>query len=102
MEDTRRSQHQQKKQNRQKNGHLPANHLPQAEDNGEVQENKFPKENAGEYEIASGKTIDALILGLGIPEGLVKLVFINGKRQEKDYVMQDGDRVGLFPPVGGG
>jgi len=63
---------------------------------------KFIPENADEFEVASGKTIDALILDLGIPEGLVKLIFINGKRQEKDYVMQDGDRVGLFPPVGGG
>lgn len=59
-------------------------------------------ENAGNHEIKEGQTIDDLIQDLGIPRELVKLIFVNGKKQESTYVLQDGDRVGLFPPVGGG
>ena len=59
-------------------------------------------ENAGNHEIKEGQTIDNLIQDLGIPRELVKLIFVNGKKQESTYVLQDGDRVGLFPPVGGG
>ena len=63
---------------------------------------KYIPENADEHAIVPGKTIEELIFDLDIPDELVKLIFINGKRQEIDYVLQDGDRVGLFPPVGGG
>lgn len=50
----------------------------------------------------SGGTVQELITGLGIPENTVKLIFINGVHGKKDTVLKDGDRVGLFPPVGGG
>ncbi|MCG8642228.1 MAG: MoaD/ThiS family protein [Desulfobacterales bacterium] len=59
-------------------------------------------ENAGNHEVKEGQTIDDLIQSLGIPQGLVKLIFVNGKKQDRNYVLQDGDRLGLFPPVGGG
>lgn len=59
-------------------------------------------ENACNHEVKEGQTIDDLIQDLGIPQGLVKLIFVNGKKQDRTYVLQDGDRVGLFPPVGGG
>ncbi|RJP43874.1 MAG: MoaD/ThiS family protein [Desulfobacteraceae bacterium] len=52
--------------------------------------------------MASGETVRDLITGLGIPEKTVKLIFINGVHGKKDTVLKDGDRVGLFPPVGGG
>jgi sulfur-carrier protein len=39
---------------------------------------------------------------LGIPPGEVKLRFVNGKQAKDDQVLAEGDRVGLFPPVGGG
>lgn len=50
----------------------------------------------------SGGTVQDLITGLGIPENTVKLIFINGVHGKRDTVLNDGDRVGLFPPVGGG
>ncbi len=53
-------------------------------------------------EIHNDTTIAKLILDLGIPDEMVKLIFINGKRQDRAYRLKHGDRVGLFPPVGGG
>lgn len=35
------------------------------------------------------------------PEGAI-ITLVNGLRQPLDYVIRDGDRVGLFPPIGGG
>jgi sulfur-carrier protein len=52
--------------------------------------------------MAPGETVQDLITGLAIPENKVKLIFINGVHGKKDTVLKDGDRVGLFPPVGGG
>jgi sulfur-carrier protein len=52
--------------------------------------------------MAPGETVQDLITGLGIPENTVKLIFINGVHGKKNTVLKDGDRVGLFPPVGGG
>ena len=54
------------------------------------------------YEIKDGTTINELMADLGIPHGIVKLIFINGRKQDRDYCLRQGDRVGLFPPVGGG
>lgn len=54
------------------------------------------------YEITQGTSILDLIDDLSIPAEEVKLIFVNGKKQERDYVLEPDDRVGLFPPVGGG
>lgn len=54
------------------------------------------------YGIHEGTTINQLITNLGIPNDIVKLIFINGKKQDRNYRIQHKDRVGLFPPVGGG
>ena len=53
-------------------------------------------------EIPEGTNVGNLILDLGIPRELVKLIFINGKRKDSKYRLKNNDRVGLFPPVGGG
>jgi len=39
---------------------------------------------------------------LGLPDKSVKLIFINGVHAALHTALKDGDRVGLFPPVGGG
>jgi len=39
---------------------------------------------------------------LKIPVEAVKIVMINGKRVAMDHYVEEGDRVALFPPVGGG
>jgi molybdopterin converting factor small subunit len=39
---------------------------------------------------------------LKIPREEVKVAFVNGKWEEESYLLQEGDRIGIFPPVGGG
>lgn len=46
--------------------------------------------------------IGDLIAMMGIPETSVKLIFLNGIHASRSAELKDGDRVGLFPPVGGG
>lgn len=54
------------------------------------------------FSIQEGSTVIDLFEVLGILGEDVKLIFVNGKRRNSDYVLHEGDRVGLFPPVGGG
>ena len=43
-----------------------------------------------------------LLAKLQIPAEEIKQFFVKNKRQGLDYVLKDGDRVAVFPPVGGG
>ena len=63
---------------------------------------KYLPDNSEGLEISEGTTVEKLILDVGIPKELVKLIFINGKKQNRSYQLKNNDRVGLFPPVGGG
>jgi molybdopterin synthase sulfur carrier subunit len=63
---------------------------------------KYLPDDSEEFKLPEETTVGQLFSDLEIPESLVKLIFVNGKRQNTDYQLQDNDRVGLFPPVGGG
>ena len=63
---------------------------------------KYSSDLSDPYPIKSGATAGKLIDQLKIPRDKVKLIFINGVRGSFSTALQDGDRVGLFPPVGGG
>lgn len=54
------------------------------------------------FETLPGETVGQLIGRLGIPPDEVTLRFVNGKAMPPETELKDGDRVGLFPPVGGG
>lgn len=58
--------------------------------------------NAAELVIEDGTTIGRLVDRLGIPLPEAKLIFVNGVRKDLDTVLHGGERVGIFPPVGGG
>ena len=49
-----------------------------------------------------GATVGDVLRHLGIPEGAVHLIFVNGFAQSLDSSLKEGDRVALFAPVGGG
>ena len=54
-------------------------------------------------DIREGMRIQELLEYLGIPTKEVRLVFVNGKNKaDWSYRVQPDDRVGIFPPVGGG
>jgi hypothetical protein len=54
------------------------------------------------YPISPGAPVRELLAQLGIPEYEVNLVFINGMKGNLDSSLNGGERVGLFPPLGGG
>ncbi len=59
-------------------------------------------DNADSYPIAPGTTVGDIVTQLSIPAKDAKLIFINGVRKSLDTPLADGDRLGIFPPVGGG
>lgn len=63
---------------------------------------KYMPENPDAYEVEPGITVAGLLERLDLGEDQVKLVFINGAHVSMNAVVGDGDRVGLFPAVGGG
>ena len=47
-------------------------------------------------------TIRDAVQRIGVPEQDIKLVFLNGVAGSLDSSLNDKDRVGIFPPIGGG
>ena len=47
-------------------------------------------------------TVAELCRRFNIPADKVKIVMVNGRSVSLDYVLKGDERVGLFPPVGGG
>ena len=64
-----------------------------------------PGLKAGEalpLELREGTTVEQMVEALGIPKKGIHLVLVNGRTRPLDHPLSDGDRVALFPPVGGG
>jgi len=53
-------------------------------------------------EAAPGTPILNIIIQIGIPESEVTLIVVDGRRREPDYPLTGSERLGLFPPIGGG
>ena len=63
---------------------------------------KYLPELPDAYPIEPGISIKHLIEQLGIPVSDVKLIFVNSVKSDLSAHLEGGERVGLFPPVGGG
>ncbi|MCK4682031.1 MoaD/ThiS family protein [Candidatus Bipolaricaulota bacterium] len=64
-----------------------------------------PGLKAGEalpLELKEGTTVERMVEALDIPKKGIHLVVVNGRTRPLDHPLSDGDRVALFPPVGGG
>lgn len=57
---------------------------------------------ADRYPIEAGITVGDLLAQLDIQEDKIKLIFIDGVKSELTTILRGGERVGIFPPVGGG
>ncbi len=56
-----------------------------------------------ELKVEEGTTLVQLTSEvLAVPKGHVTLVAVNRQRQPPHYILQAGDSVELFPPIGGG
>ncbi len=64
--------------------------------------NKFAPENGDHYPIPDDATVADVVTALSIPQKEAKLIFINNTRADLDSPLKSGDRLGIFPPVGGG
>jgi molybdopterin converting factor small subunit len=54
------------------------------------------------YPIIPGMTVQELLSRLNLPTEKAKLIFIDGTKAELSSRLEGGERVGIFPPVGGG
>ncbi|OQY59356.1 MAG: molybdopterin synthase sulfur carrier subunit [Desulfobacteraceae bacterium 4572_88] len=64
--------------------------------------NKFMPEFPDNYPITPGMAIRELLEKLKVPNTEAKLIFVNGVKQDLGFTLNGGERVGVFPPVGGG
>ena len=63
---------------------------------------RFMPASAENYAIEAGTSIRTLLQQIDIPEDKAKLIFIDGLKAELTTVLKGGERIGIFPPVGGG
>jgi molybdopterin converting factor small subunit len=54
------------------------------------------------YPVEAGTSIAEIVEALKIPRDQVKLIFSNGVKCEPATLVNQNDRIGIFPPVGGG
>ena len=52
--------------------------------------------------VAPGTPVARVISQLGLPAQEVTLIMVDGRRREADFPLQGNERLGLFPPIGGG
>lgn len=65
----------------------------------------FPEAIRGKgswIEVQDGISVQELLRPWNVPMDQVKLIFINGVHAELDAVLKAEDRLGVFPPIGGG
>lgn len=55
-----------------------------------------------DIEIQKGDTVADMCRHIHIPIDEVKIIMVEGRRQEPDYKLNADERIYLFPPVGGG
>jgi molybdopterin converting factor small subunit len=63
---------------------------------------EYTPPSADSFIIDQGTRICDLLDQIDMPREKAKLIFINGVKAELTTVLQGGERVGIFPPVGGG
>lgn len=54
------------------------------------------------YHINPGISIRNLLEELKVPQEKARLIFIDGVKADLSSTLDGGERVGIFPPVGGG
>jgi len=62
----------------------------------------FTPDYSDKYSITPGLTVGELLEQLGVSAKEAKLIFVNGKKGDLTSTLHGGERVGIFPPVGGG
>jgi molybdopterin converting factor small subunit len=63
---------------------------------------QFMPPSSDNYRIEAGINISNLLEQLNIPQEKARLIFIDGVKVDPTATLSGGERVGIFPPVGGG
>lgn len=63
---------------------------------------KWRPESSGRFRTPAPVSLEELAGRLGVPDSETVIVILNGKREFKDRPLADGDRVEIFPLIGGG
>jgi sulfur-carrier protein len=63
---------------------------------------EFEPPSSENYIIEQGISIRELLEQLDLPPTKARLIFINGIKADLAATLKGGERVGIFPPVGGG
>ncbi len=63
---------------------------------------RFTPAFSDSYPVKPGITVKKLLEELCVPENEVKIVFIDGVKHDLSSILIGGERVGIFPAVGGG
>lgn len=53
-------------------------------------------------DIATEMTLEEFLRHLDIPLDLAKIILVNGLFKPMEHILQNGDELAVFPPVGGG
>jgi len=62
----------------------------------------FTPLSSDNFPIEAGTTVRRLLADMRIPAEKVRLVFIDNIKGDLDSTLRGGERVGIFPPIGGG
>ena len=52
--------------------------------------------------VPPGTAVSGVIVRLGLPANEVTLIMVDGRRRGAVFMLQGDERIGLFPPIGGG
>jgi len=55
-----------------------------------------------EFSLERKTTVFELCKLMNIPQVKIKIIIVDGRNESFDYELRGDERVGLFPPVGGG
>jgi sulfur carrier protein len=64
-----------------------------------LQKNRF---KVSEMEYEEGVTVSEVCHLLGIPRNKVSIIFVNNTHADHNRILEEGDELALFPPIGGG
>ena len=56
----------------------------------------------GSLELGAGATVQDALAQLAIPVDMPKILLVNRRQARLEDELQEGDRVTVFPPMGGG
>ncbi len=62
----------------------------------------YDPESGLRMEVPEGESVAGMVRRLGLPPEEIKIIMVNGRQYGADRTLRDGDRLALFPAVGGG